>query len=47
MDGSENRPYNLQDEIDAALLHLIEIGVVAFSWDDELEEFVFWSTEKK
>lgn len=46
MDGYDEQPQSIRDEIDAALLHLVEIGVIAFSWDDEREEFIFWSTEK-
>ena len=47
MDGYEEQPQEWKDEMDATLMHLVDIGAVSFSWDDKIEEFVFWMTDEQ
>jgi len=36
-----------EQELDAALKHLLDIGAISMSWCDEKEEIVFFMTDEQ
>ena len=46
MDEGEEIPYP-QDRIDEALRYLLDHEIVSMEWDEDLEEMVFFMTEKR
>ena len=46
MDKGEEIPYP-QDMIDEAIKYLLDREVISMTWDEELEEMVFFMTEEQ
>ena len=46
MDKGEEIPYP-QDMIDEAIKYLLDREVISMTWDDEIEEMVFFMTEEQ